>query len=115
MIVCHDCATRFFEWLKNFNHHATYSDIGDALACWLEADCGVEKTGGDYSVFLQTVICILTDPALRSGAVVRISEDENTMLKIPENSAWINKIGEDVFKRALAKHDSSLTRRLARM
>lgn len=104
MIVCHDCATRFFEWLKNYIHHKSYSDIGDALACWLEDDSGVEETGGDYSIFLQTVICILVDPAMHQGVTVRISEKGKVKLERPANSNWLNKIGEDVFKRAMVKH-----------
>jgi len=96
-----EAAEKFKHWLTAFSHIQRYGNLGDALAVWLEADAGVEDVAEDYSNFLLMVIVLLTNPQVINGITVGGSGE---VLHISEGNNWIDKIGKDVFNRAVTRH-----------
>ncbi|MCR4440233.1 MAG: hypothetical protein QHJ34_15120 [bacterium] len=102
MIVCHEAADRFFDWLTAYDH-GPYHDVGDALACWLVHDSGVRQLADDYSIFLLTTISVLLDSSLAAGVTVRQRGGRSIAIHRPKEADWIDKIGPDVFARAVVE------------
>lgn len=71
MITAQTEAERFIDWLERYNHHRSYSNLGQALLSWCSADEGIFRLDCDYAQFLQMVIAVL----LKSKASLRVGVD----------------------------------------
>lgn len=79
MIAAQTEAKRFINWLKKYNHHGGYDNLGQALHSWCVADGGVNRLGFDYAQFLQMVIAVLVTAkgSLRVGIDVGTNKYED--------------------------------------